>query len=362
MDTSKPPQRLYHEMVAQATYAEELGYDTVWLAEHHLLTFIASPDPLQTAAIIANRTRRIDIGFAVLISPLHHPLHLAGSLAQLHSISGGRLRVGLGRGASQYEMRRMATYRDERESRAFYAEHFEILVNALQKGGANAYRGKYFDHDETTIIPPVVGEQPPVRLYFAANHPSSVRWAVDMAAELGLAPYIQFPIFRRPYEVIVEAYETFCEHLSKHGIARETAHFMLHQNGFLAETTERAAELSVQLLYYQHRTVSRMLSDEEHVYNGHVHAIPVDDEPTYEEMVENLLIGDPEKVAERVHKYEELGIDELDLAMSIGAPHGYVLRSFELFADQVMPQFRPPSTRQPLAPPPEVESSVGALR
>jgi alkanesulfonate monooxygenase SsuD/methylene tetrahydromethanopterin reductase-like flavin-dependent oxidoreductase (luciferase family) len=360
-DTAKPPRQLYHEMLAQAEYAEELGYDTVWLAEHHFLTYIASPDPLQLAAIIADRTSRIDIGFAVLISPFHHPLHLAGALAQLHLISGGRVRVGLGRGASQYEMRRMATYRDEEESREFYAEHLDVLVRALHEGGPHAHTGKYFNFDETTIIPQVVGEEKPLQLHLAANHPASVKWAVDTAARLGMEPRILFPPFRRPYEVVEEAYNVFIEQLEKNGQSRDEASFMVHQNCFVAESTTQAAELTVPLLYYQHRSVARMLLDEEHVHNGQVIGVPVDNEPTPDEMVRNLLIGDYDKVAERLHRYERLGVDEVNLYMALGVPHADTIRSMELFAEHVMPQFRPPPTRRPLPPPPLAESSLGAV-
>lgn len=92
-DRSKPAARLYEEMVEQAVLAERLGYDGIWLAEQNLVSFLAAPDPLQLAAAIAQRTSAIRIGVAVFVLPFHHPLRLAGQIAQADQLCEGRVKL-----------------------------------------------------------------------------------------------------------------------------------------------------------------------------------------------------------------------------------------------------------------------------
>ncbi len=96
-----------------AESAEELGFDSVWATEH----IIAGPEaadpygrvyaPLITLGWIAGFTERIALGTSIVISPLHHPIHLAKEAATLQELSGGRLLLGLGMGWHEDEFRFM---------------------------------------------------------------------------------------------------------------------------------------------------------------------------------------------------------------------------------------------------------------
>src|SRR6266542_3724175 len=77
------------EALAEARLAETLGYDTVWLAEHHFSGEVAYGDPLVFAAAVAMQTSRIRIGFAVLEMALHHPVRVAIATALLDHLSKG---------------------------------------------------------------------------------------------------------------------------------------------------------------------------------------------------------------------------------------------------------------------------------
>ena len=96
-----PPGHRHHDIIRreleQIEWTEELGFDEIWLTEHHFIDYGLSVDPAALAAAAAARTRRIRIGLAAAILPFHHPLRLAEQMALVDIISNGRLDVGVGR-------------------------------------------------------------------------------------------------------------------------------------------------------------------------------------------------------------------------------------------------------------------------
>ena len=93
----QPARRTYHELVESIVAAEEIGYDSVWIGQHHFSPEDGGvPSPLVVLAAAAARTERIHLGTAVIALPFEHPIRLAEDLAVLDEISGGRVQVGLG--------------------------------------------------------------------------------------------------------------------------------------------------------------------------------------------------------------------------------------------------------------------------
>ena len=90
----------YQETIEQIVYADELGFDVAWLAELHFYRpFSILSAPLILATALAQRTRRIRLGTAVVLPPLQHPLRVAEEAAMVDILSQGRLELGGGRGA-----------------------------------------------------------------------------------------------------------------------------------------------------------------------------------------------------------------------------------------------------------------------
>jgi alkanesulfonate monooxygenase SsuD/methylene tetrahydromethanopterin reductase-like flavin-dependent oxidoreductase (luciferase family) len=94
----KSQEPVYRDALGQATYAEELGFDAVWLAEHHFSEYGICPSMAVLAGAIAQRTRRVALGTAVCILPFNHPLRIAEEWAMVDLLSHGRLDFGVGRG------------------------------------------------------------------------------------------------------------------------------------------------------------------------------------------------------------------------------------------------------------------------
>lgn len=94
-----------HRELEQMEWTEELGFDQIWLTEHHFIDYGLAVDPGTLAAVAASRTRRVRIGLAAAILPFHHPLRLAEQMALVDIVSRGRLDVGFGRGNRPAEFR-----------------------------------------------------------------------------------------------------------------------------------------------------------------------------------------------------------------------------------------------------------------
>ncbi|HBO4049252.1 TPA: LLM class flavin-dependent oxidoreductase [Pseudomonas aeruginosa] len=99
------PRQVYRNLQEQFEVAEALGFDGGWIAQHHLSGgFGQLPSPLLLFAAIAARTRRIELGTAVITLPLEDALRLAEDAAVLDALSGGRLQLGLGSGGANLEI------------------------------------------------------------------------------------------------------------------------------------------------------------------------------------------------------------------------------------------------------------------
>ena len=100
-DFQSPVQR-YRETLEQAVHAEALGYESVWPVEQHFDPDLSIlPSPLLLLAALAERTRHLRLGIAIVLLPLSHPVRIAEEIATLDVISNGRVEFGIGRGAQR---------------------------------------------------------------------------------------------------------------------------------------------------------------------------------------------------------------------------------------------------------------------
>ena len=86
------------DALKEAELSEELGFDGIWLGEHHFDGACSYADPISFAAAVVARTNRVTVGFAAIQAALHHPVRLAEQIALLDNLSKGRIIVGTARG------------------------------------------------------------------------------------------------------------------------------------------------------------------------------------------------------------------------------------------------------------------------
>src|ERR1700682_293057 len=139
-----------HRELEQMEWTEELGFDQIWLTEHHFIDYGLSVDPAAPASAPASGTRRVRIGLAAAILPFHHPLRLAEQLALVDIISRGRLDIGVGRGNRPAEVH--GYQRPQQENRARFDEAVDIMLRAWTEDRFS-YNGQFFTIKDARVIP-----------------------------------------------------------------------------------------------------------------------------------------------------------------------------------------------------------------
>jgi alkanesulfonate monooxygenase SsuD/methylene tetrahydromethanopterin reductase-like flavin-dependent oxidoreductase (luciferase family) len=167
----------FAEMFDLAALADTLGFDVAWLAEIHFGgAFSLLSNPLMVVPAIAQRTRRLRIGTAVTLLPLHHPLSVAEQAATADLLSGGRLEFGVGRGSipTQFHGFRVPLA----ENRARFDECLEIIRLAWTRERFS-YQGAFYQVENLAVVPrPVQQPHPPIRV--AVHTPESFAHIGDL--------------------------------------------------------------------------------------------------------------------------------------------------------------------------------------
>jgi alkanesulfonate monooxygenase SsuD/methylene tetrahydromethanopterin reductase-like flavin-dependent oxidoreductase (luciferase family) len=154
---------------------DRVGLHAYHVAEHHATPLGMAPSPNLLLSAIAQRTRRLRFGALVYQLPLYHPLRLAEEICMLDQLSGGRLELGIGRGASPHEIEYYGL--DPGEAQARYFEISAVMLKVLQ-GGTLDHEGKFFRFKALPIeMAPVQRPHPP--LWYGAWNANGVEWAAQ---------------------------------------------------------------------------------------------------------------------------------------------------------------------------------------
>jgi alkanesulfonate monooxygenase SsuD/methylene tetrahydromethanopterin reductase-like flavin-dependent oxidoreductase (luciferase family) len=167
-----PAERFHAQALDQIAAAEDLGFDSVWLTEHHFTDDGYTPSPLVLAGAIGARTTRMRIGTNLMILPLQDPIRIAEDAATLSLVTGGRFDLGVGGGYRQLEFDQFG--RDLRHRPSLMEEAVEIIRRAWRGERLN-YRGKRFRAGDLRVTP--VPEQPPRLLLGGLSAPAIARAA-----------------------------------------------------------------------------------------------------------------------------------------------------------------------------------------
>src|SRR5258708_36836383 len=180
----KPFADFYADQLAQTRRAEELGYDEIWLTEHHFAEDGYSPAILPIASAIAAVTKRIRIGTYLVLLPLHNAVRVAEDAATVDIISNGRFDLGLGQGYAPGEF---AAYGVDRKTRAGRLEEGIEVIRGAWTTDDFSFDGRHYKLKNLRLMPrPVQTPHPP--LWIGAGAPKAIERAGRMGCNfMGLA-------------------------------------------------------------------------------------------------------------------------------------------------------------------------------
>jgi alkanesulfonate monooxygenase SsuD/methylene tetrahydromethanopterin reductase-like flavin-dependent oxidoreductase (luciferase family) len=171
--------------VEDAVLAENVGFDSYYVSEHHFGYSAGHSTPMMLLADIAGRTQRIRIGTSIICAPLHNPLRLAEDLAALDILSNGRLEIGVGVGSQIEEFRAFDVDPAERFGRTW--EVIDLIEKCFSSGPEEIFdwQGKYFNIPGIRwVMQPV---QKPVPIAWGGFGPQGVKRAAQRGYHL-IAP------------------------------------------------------------------------------------------------------------------------------------------------------------------------------
>lgn len=348
----------YHEGLEQAAFADEMGFDTMWMVEHHFLTEYAhssAPDAFIGAAAQVTSNMRIGFGVTLLPGAVNHPIRVAERMATADIVSDGRLEVGTGRSSSPFQLRafgaNIATTREEWE------ESIKLLPQLWTETDFS-YHGHFWDWDDKITVVPRVVQQPHPPLWVAATQPATCALAGEKGIGL-LLPAIADPASLRDQ---ASAYLRAAE--------KPTDQVGLFQNHECALMTlalcnkddERARVIGGTAGVWYQNVIRKIYKDDwkgtplEQVpdsYRYHAELRKVGkvaggawqdgDLHSATELIESgaFCMGDPKAVIDRVERYKDAGGTRLICLMQIGeVAHEDIMESLELFGREVIPHFR----------------------
>ena len=329
-DPRRSPREVLAQTIDEALHAEDLGFDVVWIAEHHFSNLSLSPSPLMLAGHLAGMTKRIGLGTGVVVLPLYQPLRLVEEIAYVDMLSDGRLRLGVGCGSQNHESRGFDT--DIGEARDRFVEFMDIIDMALAEGRV-AYEGRHFRVPATMLsLSPVQQPGPPIYLAGLASD-------AEITERIARKGYIPFASAQWLPVAAVRAKRAGYE-AGYRAAGLDPCQMPFAIQRMIYVTDDKADALNAaEHARYTHRVVASVKGASP-IFDGHViqeQAIEGEDSP--EAIMQAAMIGDAEKCARMiVGDIEALGLTHMSCFMNFGGLEpARVRRSMEHFARDVMP-------------------------
>ena len=322
------------DALREAELTEELGFDGVWLGEHHIDGACAYVDPVTFAAAVAARTQHVKIGFAAVQMALHHPIRLAEQIALLDNISNGRIILGIGRGTAYnfYEYRSYGIPFAEAQGRLVESE--EILPKAWTTENYR-HKGEFFDIDLPVLRPKV----------YQSPHPPVIRAVATETSMVEMAKQGRpLMLVVQPDDETERRFNVYQDAMRESGfdetaVERAMEESWIWRNIYVAETDTEAVRIATEV----HEANRTHIDETRLKLNTAEEMSSVSTglaDPRFQ--VENSMIfGSPDTVSERIDRLRRIGVGGLILHFRVG-PMSWEdnEKSLRLFADQVMPRFK----------------------
>lgn len=323
---------LYRSHLDLIVESEQLGFDAAWLTEHHFVDDGYSPSLLPIGAAIAARTHRIRIGTFLLLLPLHNPVRVAEDTATLDLISGGRFDLGVGLGYRKGEFDDQGIPARERAGRM---QENLTIVRRLLSGESVTIDGRYTRLRNIRISPPAL-QRPHPPIWVGGTAPK----AIERAARMGLHFLTGGPGSAKVYDDALRAY----------GNDPHNFHVAAMRPTYVASSRSQAWDVAAKPLRYMAAGYMQWTSEAD-VASGaprQTAALPSVEEiirkQSFDFFTESALVGTPDDVISQIEEYRAHSrLTDLVCSMALpGMPPSQIRTAMELFAKEVIPNFRRP--------------------
>ena len=332
-----PDHETFTEGFSLVDAAESMGVDSVWLAEYHFSTFSVLSAPITVATAVAARTRRMRIGFGVVLLPLSNPIKVAEEVATLDHISQGRLEFGIGRGT--FPDHHDAFNSPFPESRTRFEEYLEIIRQAWTTDQFS-FEGDHYTCNELKVRPkPLQSPHPPIRI------------GVTSEETFPIIGGMGYPIFINPSRVFsldelapcIQAYRRAWKEAGHPGNGEVGLRIPI----YVADTAQRAydepMESTVSSMQGLSTRVAGSADREGTTGNWHAQAERIGG-MTYDDWLrDKVVFGTPEAVVDRLSQLiEDLGLSQIVYEINFGRriPKELQLNCLKLINERVVPQLR----------------------
>lgn len=316
--------QFYQEALEEVVRAEELGFDSVWMEEHHGVRDHYWPSPLTVLAGFATRTTRLQLGTDILVLPFYHPVRLAEDVALLDIMSGGRFVLGTAIG---YKPDEFALYNTPLEKRGARFEESLRLIQALWTQPTVTFHGQHYTADNVCLEPkPLSRPQPPI--WIGGWGPLTLKRAATLADNWIPGPTADLTRLHN-------GKQQFLANRRAAGLDTPIDEWPLTRDVIIADTDVQARELAERHI---------MISYRQEYAGGWRHPFIDSRIATDLEALrrDRFIIGSPEACIEQIRPYvENYGMTHLICRLFFpGMPHAHIMHELELLAREVLPAFR----------------------
>jgi probable F420-dependent oxidoreductase len=312
----------YAEALEEVVRAEDLGFDSVWMEEHHSVVEHYWPSPLAVLAGFATRTSRMTLGTDIAVAPFHHPVRLAEDVAMLDVMSKGRAVLGVAIG---YKPDEFALYGAALERRGARFEEQLAIIRGLWTQESLSFKGAHYTVEGRLEPKPVQKPHPPIwiggwgdiTLRRAATLADN--WIPGPTADLGR---------------LLRGKQRFLDNRAAAGRGA-LAEWPLTRDVIIADTDAEARELAERHIMVSYRR--EYAGGWKHPF---IDAAIATDLDTVKK--DRFLIGGPDQVIRDLTPFvEQYGMTHLICRLFFpGMPHRHIMRELTLLAKEVLPAFR----------------------
>ncbi len=338
--TPESEHRLLKDSLDQVELADSLGFDYIWATEHHFLEEYAhSSAPEVFLAACTQRTKQVRIGHGIVQMPpyINHPARVAERVATLDLISDGRVDYGIGAGASETELGGFGV--PQAEKKLMMIEGARAVIEMMTQTPFPGFDGKYVKMPARNVVPkPYQKPHPP--LWMACSNRASIL----QAARLGIGA-LTFS-FIGPEEArkwVEDYYTTFEKEAEPLGYA-VNPNFAIACPFLCDNNEQRVLNIGAEIFGFfiyglghysffgEHEPGKTDIWDE---FKNHPKNFAPPEGRTQD------CVGTPQRLREQLREFENVGIDQvICLSQAGGIGHDQLCSSIELFAKEVMPEFK----------------------